>query len=308
MDQQTAPAIPVLIVDDDIDALRLMGRILETSGYSVDLAQNGEEAMAKVSAALPHIILLDINMPGLSGIDILRQLRRIPQYIPVILVTAKTDVKDVVTGLEAGADDYIRKPFNRFELVARVRTQLRMKELNDKLAEANKKLAELAEIDDLTKLYNTRNIFQKIDTEISRARRYDRTMAVIMLDLDDFKNINDKHDHVFGSYVLAQMGALIASGIRKEDFAVRYGGDEFLIVLTETTFSGAEKFTARLTKAITDRIFSDGRHTAQVTISLGCALTDFIKTPDMDAQGLIRLADNALYRAKREGKNCIRMA
>src|SRR5690606_31562220 len=129
--------------------------------------------------------------------------------------------------------DYIPKPFVPLEFLARVRTQLRIKDLHDQLRLMNEKLKELVDTDDLTGLFNMRSLYQKLDVELARARRYQRQVGVVMMDMDYFKSVNDGHDHLFGSYVLSQVGAIIRKTIRTTDIAARYGGDEFLIVLTE---------------------------------------------------------------------------
>ncbi len=296
----------ILVVDDDLDNVKMLTQTLQFEGYQVDFASSGEEALVKLSKATPDMILLDINMPGMSGFDVLKVVNQHKHYISVIFISARSNTTDVVSGLDAGADDYICKPFEPIEMLARVRAQLRIKDLTDKLAVANKKLLELVDVDDLTGLYNMRSIYSRIDSELVRVRRYGRTMAVVMMDLDNFKMVNDSYDHVFGSFVLATVGRIIRESIRQVDFAARYGGDEFLIVLTETGEEGAVAFAERLRQAIAQKLFTSGETSCQLSSSIGVALGDsnFVNLP---SEELVRRADHALYAAKRTGKNCVKV-
>lgn len=295
----------ILAVDDDVDNLMLVGATLEHEGYRVEKATSGEEALEKLKSISPDLVLLDINMPGISGLDTLKQLRERDQYVSVIFVTARNETEDVIKGLDAGADDYVCKPFSPMELLARVRAQLRIKDLNDNLTAANSKLQELVDIDDLTGLYNMRSIYQKLDNEISRAKRYGRAVGVVMMDMDNFKTVNDTHDHLFGSFVLSEVGKLIRDNIRSVDFAARYGGDEFLIALSETTPDGAIRFSDRLRAVIDAYTFTSKTSSMRLTASLGVSVCE-PSLYSIDAKSLVRYADNALYEAKRAGKNCVR--
>lgn len=293
----------ILVVDDDQDYLKFVSKTLEFEGYQVQTADCGEKAIATITDQTPDLLILDINMPGISGIDTLKLLRKKLSYVAVIFISANDKPEDVILGLDAGADDYIRKPFDVKELLARVKAKLRIKDLNDQLRLANQRLQELVEIDDLTGLYNMRSIYQKLDSEILRAQRFKKKIAVIMMDMDYFKSVNDEHDHLFGSYVLAEVGKIIRENIRKVDFGARYGGDEFLIVITETNLEGALLFAHRLKDTITQHVFRSHHNTKKLTASLGMALTD----PQimLDARELVRRADEYLYTAKNKGRNRI---
>jgi two-component system, cell cycle response regulator len=292
----------ILIVDDDPQSLKISRAALEHEGYTVKTAHSGETALEEIQKFQPHLILLDVSMPGLNGIETLRRIRDIERYTSVIFISGKSSAENVIMGLDAGANDYVRKPYDVTELLARVRTQLRIKDLNDRLKAANDRLKELVDIDDLTGLFNMRSLYKKLDFELERARRYERSVAVIMMDLDHFKKVNDTNDHLFGSFVLAQVGKIIIQNMRKVDFAARYGGDEYLIVLSEITEEGAKTFCERLCKTIAESTFEKDGSKVNLTASLGFA----VATPaqkDVDARNLVRFADKALYRAKAEGRN-----
>lgn len=295
----------VMVVDDDKDNVTLVARTLEHQGFRVETAGTGEEALDKMKRVSPDLILLDINMPGMGGLETLRRLRTRDSYVWVIFVSARNATPDIIAGLDAGADDYLCKPFEPLELLARVRAQLRIKQVTDQLAAANARLQALVDIDDLTGLYNMRSIYQKLENEIGRARRNKSAVAVVMMDMDNFKKVNDCHDHLFGSYVLSEVGKIIRNNIRGVDFAARYGGDEFLITLSESTADGAVLFAERLRKVISSTTFAKDSSSIKLTGSLGVAVCD-LNTPQVTAKDLVRAADHALYEAKRGGKNCVK--
>jgi two-component system cell cycle response regulator len=291
----------IFIVDDDKDNLKILKLALENEGYKTESASNGKEAIDKLSHLTPDLVLLDVNMPGLGGIETLGFLRLRKDYIAVIFVSGNTGTQAVVTGLDAGADDYIRKPFQIPEMLARVRAKIRIKDLQDDLREANRKLKELVEIDDLTGLFNMRSLYQKLDFEILRAKRTAKLVTVVMMDLDHFKSVNDSHDHLFGSYVLTEVGKILKENVRNIDFAARYGGDEFLMVLTEASKEGSQTFCERIRTKIEATLFQSGSDSMRVTSSIGFSMFD--PTHPVDSRALVRAADRALYEAKDQGRN-----
>lgn len=295
----------ILVVDDDPDSLEIISEALRWEGYQIAKAQSGAEALLKLQGYTPDLIVMDVNMPGMNGIETMADLRRKIDYVSVIFISGNAATDAIIEGLDAGADDYIAKPFDPLELLARVRTQLRIKDLNDQLRVANERLKELVDTDDLTGLFNMRSLYQRLDFELVRARRFGRQVCVVMMDMDFFKSVNDGHDHLFGSFVLTEVGAIIKKTIRNIDIGARYGGDEFLIVLTEVNKDGAQIFCERLRKAISTKLFKSGTDEIHLTASLGFAIT----SPGdkmIDSKSLVRAADMSLYEAKHAGRNCVR--
>lgn len=292
----------ILLVDDDPDSLAIISEALKWDGYQIKTTNSGREAIERLNDWNPDMVLLDVNMPEFSGVETLKNLRQKEKYVSVVFISGTANTEAVVAGLEAGADDYIAKPFAPLELLARVRAQLRIKDLNDQLRTANTQLKELAETDDLTGLLNMRSVYQRLDLEIQRAKRFNRQICVVMLDMDFFKTVNDGHDHLFGSYVLNQVGGIIKKNIRTIDIGARYGGDEFLIVLTEINERGAHNFCERLREAIKKTTFLRGDDKMNLTASLGYTLSPLDNKP-ITGEDLVRIADHALYEAKETGRD-----
>lgn len=292
----------VLIIDDDNDNLRFVSRLLEHEGCMVRQATSGLEGLQILNEFMPDLVILDINMQGLNGFQTLKLIRQRKQQSSVIFLTSNRETEDIISGLEAGALDYICKPFKPLELIARVKSQLKFKGIQDDLRSANEKLQSLVDIDDLTGLYNMRSVYDRLNQEIDRARRYKHSIAVFMMDMDNFKRVNDNHDHLFGSYVLSEVGKMIKSNIRSVDFAARYGGDEFLICLTQTEPQGALRFADRLRKKIAEHEFVSGPDRIFLSASFGAAILDHGKGL-IDAHAVVRIADAKLYEAKGAGKN-----
>ena len=296
----------ILLVDDDPESLRLMEATLSWEGYSVEATRSGQVAIDKMCLWCPHLVLLDINMPGLNGIETLKFLRANTEHVSTIFVSGESDTEAVIRGLDAGSDDYICKPFNPMELLARVRAQLRVKVLHDELQQANLKLKGLVDIDDLTGLFNMRSLYDKLDHEIERVHRYGGSISAVMMDLDHFKKVNDNNDHLFGSYVLAQVGKVLRENMRKIDFAARYGGDEFLVVVSQTDLRGSLSFAERVRSVIESTTFTYDEYSIKLTASLGLAVTNKGGGGNVDARTLVKYADKALYQAKNSGRNCVR--
>ena len=211
-----------------------------------------------------------------------------------------TDV--VVEVFRSGVDDFIGKPFQCQEFLVRIESTLRNNDLHRNLMGANRELKKLVDLDYLTGLYNMRSMYDKIETELERAKRFKSSVACVMLDMDNFKRVNDQNDHLFGSFVIKEVGELISQSKRKNDFAARYGGDEFLIVTSGLQTDGVWHFCERLRKTIESYHFKDAEGETYVTVSLGYVVYESNKS-NADARELVRQADHALYEAKGSGKN-----
>jgi two-component system cell cycle response regulator len=291
----------VLAVDDDPANRDLMKEIFEREKYDYRLAASGDEALAIMKEYKPALVVLDQDMPGLSGLETLKIIKSQHSDVDVIFVSAHSNPQMVSQALEMGADDYIKKPFAIIELVSRIHVRFRIRDLREELKIANEKLADLSVKDDLTGLFNMRSIYEKIEYELKRVRRSGGSMACVMFDMDHFKTVNDGHDHLFGSYVLKEMGDLLRQHLRETDFAARYGGDEFLVVLTDVEERGVHTFSQRLLDKVRKHVFKDRSDSIQLTLSLGYSVASH--QFDHEAKDLVRCADHALYRAKETGRN-----
>lgn len=258
-----------------------------------------EEAEALFDQWRPQIVLFDAS--PVEGGRWLANLRTWLPHASMIYVSDQSHTEAIILGLDQGADDYISKPCVPLELLARVRTHMRIRDLHEQLIYANEKLKELVDIDDLTGLYNMRSLYQRLEFEMERGRRFGRAVCVVMMDMDNFKSVNDGHDHLFGSFVLSEVGKIIKASTRNIDIPARYGGDEFLIVLSELSDEGAKLFCERFRKTIEKTQFTSGEDTIRLTVSVGYALMDGSEL--IPPKELVRRADHALYEAKRSGRN-----
>ncbi|NIA30838.1 MAG: diguanylate cyclase [Actinobacteria bacterium] len=303
----------ILVVDDIPVNIQLMQKYLSPSGYEILFARNGEEALVQVENGNPDLVLLDVMMPKMDGFETCRILKSNDktQYIPIIMVTALNEIEDKVKGIEAGADDFITKPFNKLELLARTKSLLRIKRLHDQLQEkvfqleqAKERLRELAIKDGLTGLYNHRYFKRFLTQEIKRARRHKSQVSLIMMDIDHFKNYNDTYGHLAGDEVLRNVAKLMTGNIRSIDVAARYGGEEFVIVLPQTNKNAAKIVAEKLRTLVGDQKFQneDTQPNGKITISMGVATFPENAT---NLEELIHQADQRLYHAKSLGRNCV---
>lgn len=295
--------IKILVVDDDPNTLEVIAEALVQAQYQVKKANQADEALRLMQSYSPTLVLTDYEMPGLTGLEMLNELRQQDNYTTVIFVSARGESSLVAKVLRAGADDYIRKPFRFEELMARIEASLRINHLHKDLMQANQQLQQMVELDYLTGLYNMRSMYGRIDLELKRAKRFGRNVSCIMMDMDHFKRVNDTNDHLFGSFVLKEVGEIIKKTMREIDFAARYGGDEFLMVLTETNEEGTLIFCNRLRENIKNFTFDDGKNQIKLTVSMGFAMSH--GDEGYDARKLVRFADHALYTAKESGRDCV---
>lgn len=300
-----APNGPLILVAEDSDTIRavLMAQLTD-NGCRVVTATNGSEALDRLTQDRPDVALLDIDMPEVDGMGVLDIVVRDPELavIPVVFLTSRATSEDVAEGLRRGAHDYLRKPVDSGELTARLRAALRTKELADELRARNTELERLATTDDLTGLYNRRFLARELDRLIQRARRHGHLLSVAMLDIDEFKSINDHHGHAAGDSVLVELAARIQRRLRGDDMVARWGGEEFLLVLPETPPEGTAVVAESVRVAIGDEPFLLSGGALEVTASLGWATWQSIDSSD----DLLRRADLALYAAKAAGRDTVR--
>lgn len=303
--EHTSPA-RILVADDDRVTREYVGGLLRGNGMDVRTAPDGREALEIARGGEVDLVLLDVMMPGLDGIDCCRLIKSMTQetFLPVILLTAKADPKSRVEGLRIGADDYLGKPFDERELLARVHGMLRIKKMHDDVRAARERLEELSVRDELTGLYNYRYLTTRLGEEFKRAERYKDPLACVMIDLDHFKRVNDGHGHDVGDTVLREVAVRLLGGVREIDVVARYGGEEFLLILPSTHFSGALTVSDRVWRAMREQPVRDASGVEiRVTLSAGVALypSRDVRTKDE----LLKAADRALYQAKDDGRDRI---
>lgn len=292
----------ILVVDDKLTNLESLTDVLEDEGYRVQGADCGKAALEAVRSTPPDLILLDIMMPGMDGLEVSRTLKNDPDFkdIPIIFLTARDQTDDVVRGFENGAADYIIKPVNVSELLARVKTHLTLRS-------QTKELQTLAEMDGLTHVANRRRFDDFLNRESRRTRRESKPLSLLMIDIDFFKEFNDNYGHLAGDDVLKQAAIAIKSCIhRPGDLVARYGGEEFAVILGETDQAAALEIAERIRSTIQDLGIVHGIGKAEdfLTVSIGCATN----TPgtSLSDRELIATADRQLYLAKESGRNTVR--
>jgi two-component system, cell cycle response regulator len=287
----------ILIVEDEPGIRETLAAGLKMKGFETVVATNGEEGINAALTQHPDLILLDVVMPKVSGLDVCRKLKNTMQeFVPIIMVTAKADVKDKIEGANRGADDYLTKPFKIEELMTRITAMLRIKAQHDDLKK-------ISLTDYLTGTYNRRFLQTRIKEEYSRAQRHGTPFTCLMLDLDNFKPINDKYGHAVGDKVLKHVVELVRKFIRPTDVFVRYGGDEFVLLLPETPLESARGLAERIRHSLETNRLVDGENIIQVGCSIGLGT---FPGPDADeSEDLLKKVDQMLYQAKKNGRNQI---
>jgi diguanylate cyclase (GGDEF)-like protein len=287
----------ILLIDDSTDMHRLLTVRLRAENLQIIGADNGIDGVGLARSKLPDLILLDIDMPGMDGFEVLQALRddEATHNIPVIFLSAMSTSDDKVRAFEMGAMDYVSKPPDWAELRARVRSALRISLLM-------KMLAQKAQIDGLTGLWNRTYLDTRLSEEFAQATRYHHPLSLILADLDRFKQVNDNYGHPHGDQVLQTFATLLTRGCREGDVAFRYGGEEFAVILPETPLNAAVEVAERVRAEFEAVVWKE--HPDQpTTASFGVAGLRNLSNPAVER--LLAAADNALYAAKKQGRNCV---
>ena len=295
----------ILIADDDAVSRRLMERMLQQSGYEVLTAENGR--MAAIELAKPNgprLALIDWMMPELDGLGVCREVRsrHDESYVYILLLTSKESSGDVVMGLEAGADDYLTKPCHPGELRARLHTGRRILQLEDKLVEAREEMRFKATHDVLTSLWDRGAVLTLLRSELNRSVREGTEVSILLCDVDHFKRINDTYGHPVGDEVLREISVRLQNAVRSHDAVGRYGGEEFLVVLSNCGAVYSQERSEQVRSAIGDRPIITKEGPITVTMSIGVA-TILNWSQSKAIEPFLRETDAALYRAKAAGRN-----
>jgi len=308
----------ILVVDDELEHLNALCELLQGGGYQVLRTSRPERALAIAESQRPDLVITDWDMPGLSGIELIRQLKAhaATRDIPVIMCTGSmTTAAHLETALEAGAVDYVRKPVEPIELRARTRSMLQLaasyrqiqakeQELarqNELLNQQKQELHQAAITDRLTGLHNRAYLMDQLSREFSNSRRYGRPLSCLLLDIDHFKSVNDRHGHLVGDAVLRHTAQLLSRGLRRGDVLARYGGEEFVLLLPGTPAASAQALAESLRASVAQAVWAQGELSLQLTLSIGVA--DNLADQTADETALLRHADAALYAAKHQGRN-----
>ena len=299
--------LTVLVADDSAIFRQLVEHSLSRKNYSLLIAKSGHEAIELFAKYDPPLVIVDWVMPDLTGLEICRHIRRAQRsYTYVVILTAISQKAKLVQGLAAGADDFLTKPFDSDELLARVDVGTRVVRLHRELEAKNRLLEELAVTDTLTSLPNRRGIESWASRQLSGAARYGFTFWVVMADLDAFKSVNDRFGHQAGDKVLVAFADLLRRNTRKSDICGRTGGEEFLFILTHSTRDNAFMVVDRIRTDFSQIIFQLSGQSISVTASFG--LAEYKQSLDQTLDELVREADVALYEAKGRGRNCVRIS
>ena len=293
----------VAIVDDDPAIRRLVRLLLKRSGYDTVEFAAGAEARDQLTKTPWDLAILDRRLPDMDGLELCQELKSIPEFKSryVIMLTGEDEPEDKIQGLDLGADDYITKPFQYPELLARIRAAKRIVDLQKELMETNRRLEQLSITDGLTNLYNHRHFQDELCRAFEESARYGRPLSLAMADIDFFKKVNDSYGHAVGDEVLKAVARMFKESSRSTDLVARYGGEEFAMMMPETDLDSAIAFAEKLRALVESTPVPTQSGPLKVTVSVGVAT---VPHPNIHAaKELIVSSDNALYRAKDAGRN-----
>ncbi|TAF08964.1 MAG: diguanylate cyclase [Nostocales cyanobacterium] len=299
----------ILVVDDVKLNLQVVANILDKVGYEITLVSNGYQALERVQSARPDLILLDLMMPEINGLEVCEKIQSNPELadIPIIFVSASQEQEHLLKAFEKGAVDYVTKPFHAAELLARVRMHLELKYSRQKLKKLLQEqvalveeLERLANTDTLTGIWNRRYLLMTAEQEIKRSQRYNFSFTVLLIDIDHFKKVNDSYGHNIGDEAIIFMTKIVLNHLRQVDCFGRFGGEEFVVLLSETDLEEGVIVAERIRENINNQhlIFEDKQ--IAITVSIGVASYNFA---DQSIDAIIQRADQALYQAKNQGRN-----
>jgi diguanylate cyclase (GGDEF)-like protein len=288
------PGPEVVVVEDDRSVARLVATSLRRDGYSVRCAEALSPARELIGATEWDILLLDRRLPDGDGVTFCHEIREKNSHGYIILLTGDASQESKLAGFDCGADDYVTKPFQMDELLARVRAGRRIVELQKALLASNRRLEELSRTDDLTGVGNRRSFDAELVSRFEHALRYGRPLTLVMIDIDHFKEVNDTFGHQAGDEVLQRIARVLQRSTRQSDFVARFGGEEFVVLLPETPLLEGLRVAEKIRAAVAAENFP-----THVTVSAGVAAMRHIDFPD----ALIAAADAALYKAKESGRN-----
>jgi two-component system, cell cycle response regulator len=297
------PAFTIAIVDDDAAIRRLVRLFLRRAGYETLEYTTGDEARRELMQVPWDLAILDRRLPDLDGVHLAQELKSQPELRTryIIMLTGEAEQEDKVEGLELGADDYITKPFQYPELLARIRAGKRIVDLQKELLETNKRLELLSITDGLTKLYNHRYFQDELARAFDESQRYERPLSLAMIDIDFFKKVNDTHGHAVGDEVLKAVSRIYRESARSTDLVARYGGEEFAVMMPETGLDDGVTFAEKIRALVESQPIQTQAGPLPVTVSIGVSSVPHSRIHS--AKELIVAADKALYRAKRNGRN-----
>jgi two-component system, cell cycle response regulator len=289
----------ILIVDDDLSILDTVHEFIQMSGYDACVAASAEEALGVLSATPIEVVITDIMLPGMDGLELTDRIKR-TWDIDVIVMTGYSTEYSYAEAISKGASDFVFKPVRFEELLLRLKRVLKERRLTQERLHMMEELKKLSITDGLTQLYNSRYFYSQIKGEIERFKRYGHKLSMLLLDIDHFKDYNDTHGHLEGDKILVRIGRIIKSCLRKMDTAYRYGGEEFTIILPGTPGEEAKTVAERLRTAVAAEDFTGGDHPgSRITISIG--VTQYCH--DEPVSSFVQRADQAMYHSKQSGRN-----